>query len=93
MLSTAGWLKLTAAKSLDIPYLGCLELVVETMGMTVPDWGFLVVKDPQSLQMSVPGIIDININNRCRQLVHAEFETTLEGELEWDWRNVNQQVQ
>ena len=93
MLSTSGWLKLTAANGLDIPYLGCLELVVETMGMTVPDCGFLVVKDPQSLQMSVPGIMAMNIINRCRQLVHAEFEITLGGELDWDWKNVFQQVQ
>ena len=40
MLSTSGWLKLTAANGLDIPYQGCLELVVETMGMTIPDCGF-----------------------------------------------------
>ena len=46
-----------------------------------------------SLQMSVPGIIGMNIINRCRQLVHAEFETTLGGELDLDWRNVIQQVQ
>jgi len=43
--------------------------------------------------MSVPGIIGMNIINRCRQLVHAEFETTLGGELDLDWRNVIQQVQ
>ncbi|XP_058632049.1 uncharacterized protein LOC131540807 [Onychostoma macrolepis] len=32
MLSTAGWLKITAANGLDIPYLGYLELEIETMG-------------------------------------------------------------
>ena len=71
MLSTSGWLKLTAANGLDIPYLGYLELEVETMGMTIPDCGFLVVKDPHSSQLSVPGIIGMNIISQCRQLVQA----------------------
>lgn len=46
MLSTAGWLKLTAANGLDIPYLGYLELEIETMGRIIPNCSFLVVNDP-----------------------------------------------
>ena len=93
MLSTAGWLRLTAANGLEIPYLGYLELEVETMGLKIPDCGFLVVKDPSSLETSVPGIVGMNIISQCRQLVHAEFETTLKGNLESDWRGAFQQVQ
>lgn len=48
MLSTSGWLKITAANGLDIPYLGYIELPVETMVITLPDCGFLVVGDAQS---------------------------------------------
>ena len=93
MLSTAGWLRLTAANGLEIPYLGYLELEVETMGLKIPDCGFLVVKDPSSLETSVPGIVGMNIISQCRQLVHAEFETTLKGNLESDWRGAFQRVQ
>ncbi|KAL1007184.1 hypothetical protein UPYG_G00083180 [Umbra pygmaea] len=92
MLSTAGWLKITAANGLDIPYLGYLELDVETMGMTLPECGFLVVKEPPGTT-SQPGLIGMNIISRCRQLVHAEFDTTLGGVLQSDWREVFQQMQ
>lgn len=44
--STANWLKLTAANSLPIPYIGYIELDVQAMGLTVPECGFLVVRDP-----------------------------------------------
>lgn len=42
---TSKWLKLTAANSLPIPYLGYTELDVETIGLSIPECGFLVVKD------------------------------------------------
>lgn len=93
MLSTSGCLKLTAANGLDIPHLGYLELEVETMGMTIPECGFLVVKDPQSSQTMVPGIVGMNIISKCRQLVHAEFDTTLGGTLDSEWRETFQQMQ
>lgn len=54
MLSTAGWLKITAANGLDIPFLGYLELDVETMGTTLPGCGFLVVKEHQQMQTTSP---------------------------------------
>lgn len=92
MLSTAGWLKLTAANGLDIPYLGYLELEVETMGMVLPDCGFLIVKDSPN-SSTVPGLIGMNIISRCRQIVHAEFDTTLNGHLDSDWREAFQKVQ
>uniref|UniRef100_A0A9J8AN32 ribonuclease H n=1 Tax=Cyprinus carpio carpio TaxID=630221 RepID=A0A9J8AN32_CYPCA len=89
----AGWLKLTAANGLDIPYLGYLELEVEAMGIKMPDCGFLVVKDVSSPENTVPCILGMNIISRCRQLVQAEFETTLGGKLDSDWRHVFQKVQ
>lgn len=92
MLSTSGWLKLTAANGLDIPYLGYLELDVETMGMVLPDCGFLIVKDSPS-SSTVPGLIGMNIISRCREIVHAEFDTTLNGHLDSDWRETFQKVQ
>lgn len=91
MLSTAGWLRLTAANGLEIPYLGYLELDVETMGLKIPDCGFLVVRDPPSSETA--GIVGMNIISRCRQLVHAEFETSLGGKLDSDWRSAFQRVQ
>lgn len=42
---TAGWLKLTAANSLPIPYIGYIEMDVQALGLTIPECGFLVVKD------------------------------------------------
>lgn len=81
MLSTAGWLKITAANGLDIPYLGSLELKVETMGIVLPECGFLVVRDTLNSPL-VPALIGMNIISRCRQFVHAEFGTTLGGKLQ-----------
>lgn len=92
MLSTSGWLKITAGNGLDIPHLGYLELPVETMGIALSECGFLVVRDTQS-SSAVPALIGMNIIGICRQLVHAEFDTTLGGELQSDWREVFQQVQ
>ncbi len=79
MLSITGWLKITAVNGLDIPYLGYLELIVESMGITLPEWGFLIVRDTQS-SSAEPALIGMNIIGRCRQLVHAKFDTTLGGE-------------
>ncbi len=76
MLSTEDWLKITAANGLDIPYLGYLELKVETMGIVLPECGFLVVRDTLNYPL-VPALIGMNIISRCGQLVHAEFDTTL----------------
>uniref|UniRef100_A0A3B1KGI5 ribonuclease H n=1 Tax=Astyanax mexicanus TaxID=7994 RepID=A0A3B1KGI5_ASTMX len=92
MLSTSGWLKLTAANGFDIPYLGYLELEMDTMGIKIPDCGFLVVKNPESSQSSLPAIIGMNIISRCRQLVQAEFDRTLDAKLDSDWRTVFQQM-
>ncbi len=93
MLSTTGWLKLTAANGLDIPYLGYLELEIETMGRKIPNCGFLVVKDPSPSSKAVSCIVGMNIISRCRHIVQSEFEAPLQWGLETDWRNVFQHVQ
>ncbi|RXN39428.1 Transposon Ty3-I Gag-Pol poly [Labeo rohita] len=55
VLSTSGWLKITAANGLDIPYLGYMELDVEVMGMTLPECGFLIFKEtPSSSAFTTP---------------------------------------
>ncbi|KAL6467298.1 hypothetical protein MHYP_G00251020 [Metynnis hypsauchen] len=92
MLSTSSWLKITAANGLDIPYLGYLELDVETMDMTIPECAFLVVKDTENASV-VPGLIGMNIISCCRQLVHAKFETKLGEQLPSDWREAFQWAQ
>lgn len=71
MLSTSGWLRITAATGLEIPYLGYLELEVETIGMTLPECGFLVAKEKRNV--TVPSLIGLNIVSHCRQLVHADL--------------------
>ena len=110
VMPTSNWLKLTAANNLPIPYLGYVELDMQTMGLTIPECGFLVSKDPdadksggrveesklshkQSFQDLVPCLIGMNIIKRCKQLVTTEFDTTLKGELDVDWRTVFQRVQ
>ena len=92
ILFTAGWLRLTATNGLEIPYLGYMELEVETMGMKIPNGGFLVVKDPQSAEQLVPGIVGMNIISQCRQIVQAEFDTNLGGNLDSDWKNTFQKM-
>ncbi|KAL0147914.1 hypothetical protein M9458_056791, partial [Cirrhinus mrigala] len=91
ILSMAGWLRITAANGLDISYLGYLELEVETMGIVLPECGFLVLRDIPNSPL-VPVLIGMNIIGRCRQLVHAEFDTTLGGRLQSNWREAFQQL-
>ena len=89
VLPTAKWLKLTAANSLPIPYLGYVELDVEAMGLNIPECGFLIVKDnvlgKEEVSSSITdqetvGLIGMNIVKRCKQLVTVEFDTTLRSE-------------
>lgn len=95
MHSTAKWLKITAANKLPLPYLGYVELDIQAMGLTIPECGFLIIKDDDSKETdpSPPGIIGMNIAKRCRQLVLAEFDTALGGELDSVWREAFQRVQ
>ena len=66
LLSTSGWLKLTAANGLEIPYLGYFELDIKAFGLNVPRQGILVVKDSTNDAMrarkrDVPGLLGMNV--------------------------------
>ena len=66
LLSTSGWLKLTAANGLEIPYLGYFELDIEAFGLNVPRRGILVVKDSandvmRARKRDVPGLLGMNV--------------------------------
>ena len=82
-------LKITAANGLDIPYIGYVEFDVEAMGLTIPEQSFLIVKDSAH---SVPGLMGMNIVKKCRELVHTEFDTTLQGRLDSHWREAFHRV-
>ncbi|KAM7388850.1 hypothetical protein PAMP_022861 [Pampus punctatissimus] len=45
MHCTAKWIKLTAANKLPLPYLGYVELDIQVAGLTIPEYGFLIIKD------------------------------------------------
>ncbi|CAB4010088.1 Retrovirus-related Pol poly from transposon 297 [Paramuricea clavata] len=66
LLSTSGWLKLTAANGLEIPNLGYFEVDIEAFGLNVPRRGILVVKDSANDAMrarkrDVPGLLGMNV--------------------------------
>jgi len=92
---TAKWLKLTAANKLPLPYLGYVELEVQVMGLTIPECGFLIIKDDDTSEpdSSLPGIVGMNIAKRCRQLILSEFDTAIRGELDSGWREACSRVQ
>ena len=80
LLSTSGWLKLTAANGLEIPYLGYFELDIEAFGLNVPRRGILVVKDSANDAMrarkrDVPGLLGMNVLCEMGQVL-AKFEGT-----------------
>lgn len=76
---TAKWLKITAVNKLPLPYLGCVELDIQVMGLTILECGFLIVRneDVPEPDSTPPGIIGMNIAQRCKQLVLSEFDNTL----------------
>lgn len=92
---TAKWLKLTAANKLPLPYLGYVELDVQVVGLTIPECGFLIIKDDDTNEPDsfLPGIIGMNIVKRYRQLALSEFDTTRGGRLDSVWREAFQRVQ
>lgn len=92
---TYKWLRVTAANKLPLPYLGYVELDIQVMGLTVPECGFLIVRDGDSAgpDLTPPGIIGMNITQRCRELALTEFDTTLGGKLESVWREAFTRVQ
>ncbi|XP_076843062.1 uncharacterized protein LOC143487779 [Brachyhypopomus gauderio] len=71
MLSSASWVKLTAANGLDIPVLGCLEADIECMGRTLYGKCVFVLTDtsPDVADMKgLSGIIGMNVISGLRDL-------------------------
>lgn len=67
-LSDCGWLTLSGAHGLNIPYLGYFTIDVEAvaLGRTIPQRGILVVKDPigpaaKERKRAVPGLLGMNV--------------------------------
>uniref|UniRef100_A0A3B5PZG8 Gypsy retrotransposon integrase-like protein 1 n=1 Tax=Xiphophorus maculatus TaxID=8083 RepID=A0A3B5PZG8_XIPMA len=81
-LRACHWLQLKAANGLPIPYIGYLEVSIELCGKLVPHCGVLVVRNPpDSGSASVPGVLGMNVINKCYQELfgqhgHALFNTT-----------------
>lgn len=92
---TSKWLRITAANKLPLPYLGYVELDIQVMGLTIPECGFLIVRDVEAAEPdpTPPGIIGMNITQRCRELALTEFDTTLGGKLDSVWREAFTRVQ
>jgi hypothetical protein len=69
MKDTTSWLKISAANHLGLPYVGCIEIDVTIMGVTLKDIVIFVVKDPTDKvnklrKQRIPGVIGCNIFNR-----------------------------
>lgn len=98
MYCTSKWLKITAANKLPLPYLGYVEVDVEVLGTTVPECGFLIIKDSDTREVgehapddSPPGIIGMNIVKRCKQLITTpEFNASLTEGVDPGWREAFQ---
>lgn len=94
MHCTTNWLKITAANKLPLPYLGYVELDIQVLGLTLPGCGFLIVRDQDAPdEDSTPGIIGMNVAQRCKQMILLEFDNALEEKLDLDWRVAFSSVQ
>ena len=78
-LQSCHWLQLQAANGLAIPYLGYLELDVLICGKRVPRCGVLVVKDPVGPPSAAPGILGMNVLQRCYQELFGTHGRSLFG--------------
>lgn len=63
---------LTAANGLNIPYIGYFDVDVETLGITIPKRGILVVKDSEDpvtrrRKQEVPGLLGMNVIGQVRK--------------------------
>ncbi|KAL1260059.1 hypothetical protein QQF64_007886 [Cirrhinus molitorella] len=71
VLSSANWVRLTAANGLDIPITGCLEADVECMGKTLHSKCVFVIKESESSTTELkglPGIIGMNVLSELKDL-------------------------
>ncbi len=63
------------------------------MGLTIPECGFLIVRDGDTADPTLTCIIGMNITLRCREFALIEFDTTLGGKLDSVWRDSFNRVQ
>ena len=73
-----GWISITAANGLPVPYLGYVECEVIVLGKVFKDMGFLVTRDPvepilRQRKVERPGIIGCNILHRVRTILASEL--------------------
>ncbi len=63
------------------------------MGLTIPECGFLIVRDGDTADPTLTCIIGMNITQRCREFALIEFAMTLGGKLDSVWRDSFNRVQ
>ncbi|RXN16347.1 Transposon Ty3-I Gag-Pol poly [Labeo rohita] len=71
-LSSANWVRLTAANGLDIPVLGCLQADIECMGSLLPGKCVFVLTEsnPDAKEMKgLDGIVGMNVLSDLKNLV------------------------
>lgn len=74
MLSSANWVRLTAANGLDIPIVGCLEADIVCMGKTLHGKCVFVIKDnnPSGTELKgLPGIVGMNVLSDLKDMFMA----------------------
>jgi len=74
VLSSANWVRLTAANGLDIPIIGCLEADIECMGKTLHGKCVFVIKEnnPNGTELKgLPGIVGMNVLSDLKDLFMA----------------------
>lgn len=76
-LQACHWLQLRAANGLAIPYIGYMELNVELCGKLMPRCGVLVVRDPPSMPIQVPGVLGMNVISKCYQELFGQHGAAL----------------
>jgi len=90
---TTRWLKINAANSLQIPYIGYIEVDMQILGRPVNNIGVLVVKDcpPGSFsdnKKRVPGLIGSNvlkyIFESLYEVANQAFQNVIESDSSWN---------
>ena len=80
LVDVTRWMKVTGANDLDIPCIGYVEVDIEAFGKTLPNVGFLVMKnteDPQGKmrRQQVPGVIGSNLLQLLRETTVDNSQT------------------
>ncbi|KAK0144488.1 hypothetical protein N1851_017149 [Merluccius polli] len=92
-LHECGWLQLSAANGLAIPYLGYLELDFVVLGELIRNKGVLIVRDLSTPSSStrLPGLLGMNIIQECYQELfnqHGMFKQYQHGSVCYSFVNM-----